>query len=1199
MTIGCTVPHAGGMRFPQANEAENVAIMPVEDSEFDGTGNPERMHIQIPKSRYSSFLKTIFDETTATDMIAGTNLLKMEDLINKQFLVMAFSLERLVEGNGITALQNNKKIHKLLGTSDPDVISRFYSTAVKPISHALAREGIVSMDDIKKMKLNEVDDLLGNLEGSDNLIVNYRDRFDGLQSMLGLIINGKETIARQIAENSHFIALNKEFLDDYSEFGIHSINAYSPATKQKLLEKHSTAPLKSPNSLSNGSVDAIILAYLVAFDIIAFAAAKPLNTGTDFIGKFDMSHEKIKGIIENVKEKVPELNKDELDFIGKFLEGEKCKRRILVYEMKSINLNKESHYGAYRKFFSHGNGQMLDSASSFIARATEDYKTLISQANDIMGSKYFDSSSIRQFLNFPQFFSRAPSYKQKREMINSFLKCKNKAVALLHDQLAGNKLKEAIASLSPDRRETLANKIAEFMDVHMYLVDVATVEEFLFSNRVMVLDLENIGNGNVVLEVPSTKIPVIFENKYGTILLKNKQEILRNVNGETVFGFDLFDERGTTVRIQDNPFMFGQQHLLNILKSKKLRNILLDMKNKLRTNPSRFFEPKHGYAEEINRINKFLETIDTIGPDHYLKPFNTEMPQTVTNFLKQKLQARLFGNDKYGIISQMTRMPFQTTKGIIASGDKKFLVALQRIIEFRYLKTTCYTDLVISYRKELPFFGKSTKTTKQKNKLQYNVAQSMDDFAKAQLMYQNMRIRPSISRLIPKKSSQGILFNPIELQKALDKHQFEKFIDMIHNLKFNIRQGAAYKYRQPSQIIEVKIQPLKLKNLEINGTFLDLSRPLPSPTKPKTTISETFAIWAKNAFPKSASAEKWNAALETLKNIYNPNSIEYAQNYNEMVYFADRKAMIGTFLIPIFQILDEHSKNKIRKIALQHAKYVENLLKTQNDKRKWPANTTFAGTRGGIGKSWNFPIKSGNELPNDFHFIINDNNAILWYLDAIAHQPSKSTKLNITHDEKNILMLKFITLTPNQGTTFKLDNIAIATNKNRYTKDQEKIIAENQEAIIRYFAILDKNARTLNLNAINNAKNALENHLSISFDNHQTQKLNELKHVNNKLFQHMAANVIPPNLIKIPNGNEIPFQITVYANRIDFLPLITDKKTLQIFMQIHNFNPKARKIYQNTRKTVEEFFANIDKRTEQAFSQIQNTINNTSLFNRK
>lgn len=1207
----CTVPHAGGRIFSQFDESKEVAIKPVADNDFENI-DPKDIegsipHIIVRKSKYESYLKTLFDDAQVSNILGGEPILKMEDLVNKQFVIMAHLIEQIAGSKGIGFLQNNKKVHKLLSTSDPDVITRFYNTAINPLANTLKRDGINSLEDLKKLEINQITDLLGNLDYNSNAVTNYRDRFDAIQSMIGLIINGKETIARQIAENSQFLLLNRQFLDDFSEFGIHSINSYSPTTKAKIMEKIS---LNSPDSeiifeISDRTIDGIVVAYIEAFTVEAFATSKPLNTGTDFIGRLDLSSDKIGEIMQKVKNILPELNDDEIDFVQNFIDGEKFKRRIQIYEMKSINLEKSSLYAGYRKFYSSETGQMLDSGSQFIGRSSDDYKTLISQVNSILGTKYFDFSSIDQFIDYPQFFSRLDEVASpseyillRREMVNSFLEAnlQERINFLTSDEagLAGVKLKAMINSLLqfPDDENKemvhlIVDKISEFIDTHQYLIDVATIEEFLFSNKVKVLDLERLGNNDVILDVTSVRIPVKFGDQNGEIILDEGQSLLRKVNEETVFGFDLIDEAGTSVDVQNNPFIFQEEEIINLLNSDELIKILSNMENNLRTQSvTSFFEPSYGYIEEIKRINDFIAIIDSIGPDYYLRskpngeiPFSTELPQAAINYLKQRIQTNLFGNEANGIISQMRKMPFQTTKGIFGSGDDRFITALQRIMEYRYLKTSSYTDLVVSYRGELPFVGNIIPIAVKSDRA-FHFSPLMDDFTKGQLMYDNMRLRPSTSGLIPTERSEGFDFDPETLQRALDEQDYENFLNILHSIRYQISEGSAYRYRQPAQIQEVTINGLMLNGEEINGIFLDLSRPIPSPTKSKTTISEVFSDWTENSFVKSPGAEKWKYTLETLEKSYPANSIEYLQAFNEMVYFADRKAKVGSYLAPVFEILDEDSKIIVEQIARQHAKEVADKLKTGCSTSVWPYNVAFTGSRGGIGQSWNFMIKSGEELPENFEFIVNENNVILWYLDAIAQNPARSINLSIVNTKENIHILKYLTLLPNQGTTFKIDNIAVGANKNRYTRAQERIIFENQEGIVRYFANLEKRATDMDFQGLVNARKAYAEHLWISLDNYQVQKIDEI--VTNEWFDHITANVLPPNIMRSPSGREIPFDYTDFGKRMDFVPISADTQTLTNYMQKYQMPQDAMEVYQKVRKILYQFMNDIDERTQDA-----------------
>ncbi len=788
----------------------------MKDSKFKTINDSDETvpHIRLPKSKYESYLKTLFDDAQVSNILGGTTILKMEDLVKKQFLVMSYSIQQIVESKGVSSLVSNKKIQKLLGTANPDVIDNFYTVMVKPMAEAMNLKEIASLDDLKRADIPQADQILDNLVIDADILRSNLDNYDFIQSMIGLVINGKETVMRQIAENANFMFLHRDFVDDFSEIGIHSINTYSPTTKKKVMDQIFNGEEFPDTLISDQVMDGILEAYRKGFTTEVLVNAKLENTGTDVITRMDLSPSKIGSILDEVKTSYPDLTQGDLELVRKFLDKEPNPRRIQIYEMKVYHTsNKRTLEHVYKKFFSRRDNyySMLDGGKSFLDRTFYDYRSMVSQLNGVIGSKYFDYKQFKQIIDFEGYFNAKSitSINDKRDFVQRFLQndMGEKLDLMLGDGknlgLAGSQMKNLLESLidSADPNDInilreIINRLSSFVDTHFYLSDVATVEEFLLTNRVFVVDYSKIHQSkDIATQVSQITIPVRFsssEIEVGEIILEAGQSLFRSSpvpegGTDLIFGFDLTDANGNLISPSNNPFAFDSLELANILSSEEFLTEMDKVEGMLgQRGITRFFSPQTGIREERNKIFEFtceIREMETAEILNSLDEIVQHLPETAFNFLMHKLQNRLFGsgNDGIGMISRLTGDTFEVTKGIIGAGDVEFVKVLERIMDYKYLKSSTYNDLVISYREPRSFGALPVL----KGNEVYHFAPLLDGEIKGQIMYDNFLL--GVRRSSTEKSSfefvsylseNGNTANPNKMRKFLQKRDTLDFSNM-------------------------------------------------------------------------------------------------------------------------------------------------------------------------------------------------------------------------------------------------------------------------------------------------------------------------------------------------------------------------------------------------------------------------------------
>ena len=523
-----------------------------------------------------------------------------------------------------------------------------------------------------------------------------------------------------------------------------------------------------------------------------------------------------------------------------------------------------------------------------------------------------------------------------------------------------------------------------------------------------------------------------------------------------------------------------------------------------------------------------------------------DAPEIVLNYLKHKLQARIFGNHtgkplNIGMISRLTGLPFSVTKGIFGSGNAEFIKALVRIMEFKYFKTSNYNDLVISIRNPSSFGSfpvlKGDET--------YYFTPLIHDIVKAKLRYNSINLGFNVFtdatgkrflEMFAYQITDGNLAKPQIMRKMLYQGKYVQCLNYIHQMKYFIGQSSTYRYSNPVSFRELPIKHLRVNDgvieKEINGIFLDLSRPFSSPEY-KATLFDISSQWISNSLGNSNAGRYWSDAI---LNLETSDEVDGLRLYNEMVYFADKKSEIGAFIKPLWDILDDNSKQEIIRLATIHASDVSNQLKIacNTNLNKWPCNVAYSGNHP-QGGEWYHKIKSGPELPSDFEFEINEDNALLWYLDFIMHNPNKQLDLKLINNASSII--QFLTLNPNRDTSFKLSEVVVHYRPQEYTKEILELIVKNQEAVVKYYAMLEKKARNIDKKSIDLIKKAFDN--LIYWTGRNEIPFHDAKSL---LTIHLSTHVIPPNIVRTPSGHLIPFPMTFeYRNNLPFIPMIMNE----------------------------------------------------------
>ncbi|RMG31437.1 MAG: hypothetical protein D6732_14820 [Methanobacteriota archaeon] len=1069
----------------------------------------------VPKEDYDRFVDMYFKSSVHREITR-------EDFAEKQFLLLC----RMLALKSESMFQRQDEVRMLFGTKDDRVLSVIFNWMIKPVSDVLPS----SLEEIRALDVEQVRELLVSLPISQSRLNGMLDVYDFTLFLLSDHILWNETIARRILEGG-FITLNPAARIALERLGFPSIDFISDETIGRY-----RSLLKNFDSVSVNAkvIECVIQRVLDAIRIQALATADYDKKGTDVIIKFDL----VKSITFP-----EELSCEDKRVVHMLLENLPHPRRLHVYEMKVSGGNT---YDVLVKFMDRETGQIKDGGLNVFKRTSDDLKGFISRLNThfgISGKKWLNPNLIREVLDFHKFFGIHPTGCQ-RDRLRCLFKATEKE-GLVRERLAGKALVEFMEESIQD---DIIEQILSFLDTMILLTDLAAIEEFMRSGKVFQLDFTSLENytGQAV-EVKSRMIPVQRYSHMREWLLLGPP-LLNHGNNSLEFGFDLYDQNGRKVPLDANPFKFSGEEIQEMFEQPQfmeaMREIFESYKNR---QVSRLMDLGRNRKREMAHLSSLLRRLKNNRVSHYFTPrengifpFLDELPEVAQNYLKQKLLERLT-NGETGIVSELSGRPIRITKGIIGTGDEFFFRGINKLFGNRLLLPVSYGEVVITSRQ-----GWNLGTMVEATPIICNLS-SVPSIIKARFFHDGYKWFPHSNGIRIMKMSKGKRLDLNHLVDLITKREIKGFIGEVFTLKYPVTEKSTYSFRQPSGLVEISVdrQIVFVNGHEfvIIGTLVDISRPIKD-IRNTANIYTISGVWKQPSQSGSKSRFYWQAALETLEK----NLPDMVMHYNEMVYLADLKSKIGTFLTPLLDILDEKSRSAVETTAIEQANLVADKLK-HGKKDQWPCNVTYTGRDGKV--AWRYEMQTGKELPRRFRFELNENNMMAWYLDAVVRNPEMDVPLSIREEPECQEMLNALTLS-DMGTRFRIADIILGLNLSDLSNEMRTKIFRNQDGLIRYLSLLERRGRTMTFEGLEKAKEAISNYWYAKDGGNLLRKKPRRPIDTEMLSMYLPLLVIPPNLVKGTSGVEIPIKLKYYEkNDYPFIPCAISQEDLNAFMQKH------------------------------------------------
>ncbi|RMG28167.1 MAG: hypothetical protein D6732_19145 [Methanobacteriota archaeon] len=317
-----------------------------------------------------------------------------------------------------------------------------------------------------------------------------------------------------------------------------------------------------------------------------------------------------------------------------------------------------------------------------------------------------------------------------------------------------------------------------------------------------------------------------------------------------------------------------------------------------------------------------------------------------------------------------------------------------------------------------------------------------------------------------------------ELANKVQNNKLEEFSEELQSVSKFTSLASSYSFRNPSKINQVIVQDLEIvvdgQKQVTNGIFPSLGRPiLDSNSIGKMDLLKE--VWSDKL--TSNSPFYWKSALETLsENSDLFSEIDRIRNYNEMIYFADQKAKVATFLNPILEILEQQTKDEIFKIANEHAETVSAALKSC-DTNLFPCNMVFEFSGRASSPPKSFPIFYGTQLPDDFMFIVNENNVMAWYIDKIIRDQNLSEiPLKFKDSSENRKIIQALTMNDLNVDHFLIEDIVFGMRTTNLPQDILEKIIKFEEGTVRYFAMLEKKATIVTFETLEMSRKTIKDY---------------------------------------------------------------------------------------------------------------------------
>ena len=994
-------------------------------------------HFHVSKRELEDFLKGFMDASFVVHYMKFG--ISVDDIYTRRFLFFAANC-----GDDATAFATNRLVQLLLSTDDVRYLEDIHRNLLIPIRKVIEAtfpNASEYMEPLRKLppnsrRFSEMADAVRQLfENTDLGYGDGRRLSDRVQHISQAIINhdlGRiiqaEFIAGDNLYNMGFDNVAHWLFDtagkrnvDFSEIGLGGrIDDIPDGTLKRMRDKFrrilpDNSPL-DPNRLQKKHVFAIVDAYIGSVTYRLSATRMWNNHGSDSLAIMDMDDEFIDRFLLGLSPDV--FDAGDAEIIGTFLRHEPNRFRMCSVEYKSSSKNRFQTVFFYGN---HGKGDFSSYPDELVNTAVQ-INSVLRRYGILDGLPVVNSFQVHNWdpnviLDFSDTAFYEGGYRRILESDNPFEEIQTRL---------GNRLKEIILGSGLDdtgQQRLIHDIISEILLPHMRIrqayYDASVVEEFFLTGEHFVFNPAMIGFSNRrdghILTYPidpsnPPTVPVIIDSsKRSSIVLHPDARNFRMDNEQLVFGFDIADK----VNPDDNPFKLSDAEILDFfvvgnsggLRKGSLMHYLESVADYKRAGA----RSKPLTVEDICDIAELKVLVDRIVEGHKDKTEIVDFlierqPPHLKNYFCHIILDRLLKNagssrkcayngnpsGKNTTLSGLASLfingrHMMLSKVIEAWGSEFFLKQIDEYVKIPTISPVRYDEIIITAKEPLPYNSRVPSTLGKrvlrrgfmdfkkdvqflvKNGLDIQLADVVDAIAHAGFEgTKRLVVLPDgygmvIASLadplgIISLDSGGYLNNvPLD-----DFDNFRTVMSMVwRNQNYRFDNGADF-LRFPITVLDGSVRAIGSQFFSMR---LDKSLLEPKYDNMKK-IWENFHLYYRFRDGNSRPITEFN---KFLREVFNSKGVTDG-NFQYLVEFA-RFGIVKTRFSYTFGILNDYlnreSLETVDRIARAHAISWETIALYEaggRNKRRTPIGMIH---------------RNGRAIE------INDNNRIVWYLDAI------------------------------------------------------------------------------------------------------------------------------------------------------------------------------------------------------------------------
>ncbi len=703
----------------------------------------------------------------------------------------------------------------------------------------------------------------------------------------------------------------------------------------------------------------------------------------------------------------------------------------------------------------------------------------------------------------------------------------------------------------------IQREILPYFRTAQQILDTASLEEFLQSGTVISYNPEHYHKSGVSIAQFSAPhnhaLPFIYQGNDYWLMLDSKARTPQLTKGKYRLGFEL---KRNPADPQEIPVFLGfnEKTLLNLMEHHVLPE-LQRLVEEIKKESKQYVISK----KELNSIEQFLLTSSTVSPQACLDT----LPEVARNILRQLLLDDILCNSDYGLkAAYVDGAKFGITKGILARGTTRIILRAFNDFSVQNMAYSYrYTDLVLDFL-DPPVLsdkpgGSSSKQSANRRKNGMPQLKQLAGFV--ELLSPESKAALSIEehRKVPQITEGGKIVPIVISSDHFDLYHMGRLRDYFHDeAKFSEYAGKALAIPPYISSVSVPHQP-KIKNVfftlsnqdivyDVAGSFPTLNRPFKS-----SSIRNRFSRY-NNSPPPDALRKAWIAA----DGYYFSNPNDATSHYRaiqtfldnggkpeeiaELIYFSAPQALAGNFLSPLNEMLNHASIKKIDRVA-QH--WLDQLK--ANHPNGLDVHVFFRKN----------PLKIDMKLKSVKldAITINDHNRMLWYLDAIMHNPWQETDLHLKppHDKE---ILPFFTNDPQfTKQPFTISDIEFITKDKFHLQDYLGLVHNVQGAML-YRAHLMTKRLMLDTSQICQNRKAFR-YLRYALGRGRKPFYHQFEDFEFETFAALSALLfIPPSAYLATDGRILPMDAEFIYNRFKMPIAIKDDvdRTIETMLGKHH-----------------------------------------------